>query len=269
LERRQRLFDKGAISSKDLLQSQTDYATAQANLASAKESFEVLSKHSQQDVRIAQSRLDQAKAQLMATTASLDFSEIRAPFSGTITEQFLYPGDMATPSAPIFTIMDISKFIARAQIPEADAVSVRSGNACTFFTGDVNRTSWHGRVTVVNAAVDPSRRTVETWCEIQPPFDGLKAGLFGTVDVQTGFIHNALTVPGSAVEFQEGTNHGSVLVVDSKNIAHVHQVEAGEHVGNDAYIKAGLNPNDTVIVEGNYGLSDGTHVRPERQQNGK
>lgn len=270
LERRQQLFAKGAISNKDLLQSQTDYATAQANLASAKESFEVLSKHSQEDVRIAQSKVGQAKAQLMASTASLGFSEIHAPFSGTITEQFLYPGDMATPSAPIFTVMDLSKFIARAQIPEADAVSVRLGDACTFFTGDVNRTSWQGKVSVVNAAVDLSRRTVETWCEVKPPFDGLKAGLFGTVEVQTGLIHDALTIPTSAVEFQEGTNHGSVLVVDGNDVAHVHEVETGpQRIGNDVYVKTGVKPNDIVIVEGNYGLSDGAHVRPERQQSGK
>jgi RND family efflux transporter MFP subunit len=206
----------------------------------------------------------------MASTASLGFSEIQAPFSGTITEQFLYPGDMAAPSGPIFTVMDLSKFIARAQIPEADAVSVRLGDACTFFTGDVNRTSWQGKVTVVSAAIDLARRTVETWCEVKPPFDGLKAGLFGTVEVQTGLIHDALVAPVSAVEFQEGTNHGSVVVVDPNNIAHIRNVEVGQQrMGDSVYVKTGVKPNDIVIVEGNYGLSDGTHVRVERQQSGK
>lgn len=270
LERRQRLFDKGAISSKDLLQSQTDHTMAQASLASAKESFEVISKHSKQDVRIAQSRVGQAKARLMAATASLEYSKIQAPFSGTITEQFLYPGDMVAPSTPIFTVMDISKFIARAQIPEADAVSVRSHDTCRFLAGDANRTPWHGRITVINAAVDLARRTVETWCEISPPFDGLKAGLFGTLEVQTALIRDALTVPASAVEFQEGTNHGSIVVVDGNDIAHVRNVEVGpQRIGDDVYVKTGVKSNDRVIVEGNYGLSDGTHVRVERQQSGK
>lgn len=270
LERRERLFARGAISNKDLLQSQTDLVTAQASLAAAKESYEVISKHSQQDVRIAQSRLGQAKARLMGSTAALDFSEIHSPFSGTITEQFLYPGDMVTPSTPIFTVMDISKFIARAQIPENAALSIRTGDACTFSPGDVNRSSWHGRVTVINAAVDLSRRTVETWCEIKPPLDGLKAGLFGSIDVQTGLIHDALTIPVSAVEFQESTNHGSVAVVDSSNVAHIRQIEAGQQrVGNYVYIKTGLKPDDVVVVEGNYGLSDGAHVRVERQRDGK
>jgi multidrug efflux pump subunit AcrA (membrane-fusion protein) len=269
LERRKSLFAQGAIPGKDLLQSQTDYTTAQAALASAKESYDVLAKHSKQDVRIAQSRLDQAKAQLAAARATLGFSEIQAPFSGTITEQFLYPGDMAAPSTPIFTIMDVSEFVARAQIPASAAISVRSGNHCTFSTGDANRTTWPGKVTVINDAVDPTRRTVETWCEIKPPLGGLKAGLFGAVDVQTGLIHDALIVPVSAVEFQEGTNHGTAMVVDSHDIAHVRKVEAGQRLDNNVAIKTGLNPNETVIVEGNYALSDGTHVRPERQQDAK
>lgn len=261
LDRRQKLFSEGAIASKDLLQSQTDFATAQANFESAKKSLNYLSEHSQQaDLRIAQSQLSSAKAQVEGARATLGYSRILAPFSGKITGQFAYPGDVAQPAAPIFTVMDLSKLIARAQISETDAVSVRVGQRCRFLLSDANQTSWVGRITVVSAAVDPSRRTVESWCEISPPFEGLKAGLFGAVQVETGSIPEALTVPAGAVDLQEGTNHGTVLVVEKESIGHLKQVETGRRIGDSIQVRSGLHAGDVVVTQGGYGLQDGTHL---------
>lgn len=262
LDRRQTLFSDGAISSKDLLQSQTDFATAQANFDAAKKSLNYLQQHSQEaDLHIAQSKLRLAEAQEKGAVAALSFSEIRAPFAGKITEQFAYPGDVAQPAAPIFTVMDISRLIARAQISETDAVSVRVGQPCHFFLSDANQTTWTGRITVVNTAVDPARRTVESWCEIRPPCEGLKAGLFGTVEVETGIFRDALTVPVEAVNLQEGSNRGSVLIVDKKSAGRLKQVETGRRIGQMIQVYSGLNAGEVVITQGGYGLEDGTHVQ--------
>jgi len=238
------------------LQSQTDFATAQANFESAQKSLSYLSEHSQQaDMRIAQSQVGSAKAQVEGAAAMLGYSRIRAPFSGKITGQFAYPGDVAQPATPIFTVMEISKLIARAQISETDALSVRVGQRCRFLLGDSNQTNWAGHITVVDAAVDPARRTVESWCEISPPFEDLKAGLFGTVEIETGSIPNALTVPVSAVDLHEGTSHGTVLVAD-KNIGHLRQVETGRRIGDSIEVRSGLHAGDVVATQGGYGLQD-------------
>lgn len=157
--------------------------------------------------------------------------------------------------------MDISKLIARAQISETDAVSVRVGQHCRFFVSDANQTSWAGRITVVNAAVDPSRRTVESWCEISPPAEGLKSGLFGAVEIETGSIPGALTIPVAAVNLQEGTNHGSVLVVDKESVGRLRQVETGRRIGDSIQVQSGLRAGDVVATVGAYGVQDGTHVR--------
>jgi HlyD family secretion protein len=262
LDRRQKLFSEGAVSSKDLLQSQTDFATAQASFDSARKSLDYLREHSQEaDLHIAQSQLSSAEAQVKGATAMLGYSRIYAPFSGKITEQFAYPGDVAQPAAPIFTVMDLSRLIARAQITETDAVSVRVGQRCHFFLNDARQTIWMGRITVVSAAVDSTRRTVESWCEITPPVEGLKAGLFGTVEIETGSIPDALIIPVRAVNLQEGTSHGSVLVVDRESVGHLRQVETGTRTGDSIQVQSGLRAGDVVVTDGGYGLEDGTHLR--------
>ncbi|HEX5080555.1 MAG TPA: efflux RND transporter periplasmic adaptor subunit, partial [Blastocatellia bacterium] len=213
------------------------------------------------DIQIAQSRIEQARAKLAEIDAQIEFTEIRSAFAGVITEQMMYTGDMAKPDAPIFTVMDLSVAIARAQLPEADGGKVRQGQACKFTPADARDASLSGRISVLNQAVDPQRRTVEAWCEIPNPQRGLRAGVFGSLIITTGAASQSVAVPVSAVQFAEGSKKGVVMIVDDKLIAHRKEVETGEVVEGKARIVGGLNGGETIIIEGGYGLPDGVEVR--------
>jgi HlyD family secretion protein len=265
-ERRQQLFKEGAIPSRELLVSQTELAQAKTNHEVARRALELLLNQSRdKDIRIAESRLEQAQARLALVEAQLSFTEIRSPFPGIITEQFVYPGDMAKPDSPLFTVMDLSVMIARAQVPETEATAVRAGQQCAFTSLDHSDASNPGRISVVDRAVDQARRTVEVWCEIPAPPRWLRAGAFGDATIYTGKAPRSIVVPQSAVQFVEGTHHGSVLVVDDRRIAHLRDVETGEVFDGKVQIKSGVQAGETVVTEGGYGLTDGTEVRMEGQ----
>lgn len=261
-ERRRQLFSQGAIPQRDLLQSETELATAKANYEVALKSLDLLQNQSQgRDIAMARSRVEQAQARLAAIQANLLFTEIRSPFAGTITEQFQYPGDMAKPDSPIYTVMDLSIVIARAQVPEASAAGVRAGQTCTFQSTDAKEenTAQAGRITVINRAVDTLRRTVEVWCEIPRPPLALRAGLFGTVRIQTGSIGQATVVPEAAVQFQEGTRKGIAFVVEG-HTAHKREVEAGVTLDGKVQVLKGIKPGEQVVTEGGYSLPDNATV---------
>ena len=115
---------------------------------------------------------------------------------------------------------------------------------------------------MINKVVDPSRRTVEVWCEIpNKPSHTLRAGVFGGLRIVIADSPKGPTVPLSAVQFNEGTRLGSVLVVDEKRIASRREVEGGEIFDGKVQIKRGLHGGEAVIVDGGYGLPDGTQVR--------
>lgn len=263
-QRRQQLFQQGAIPQRDLLQSQTELATARTNYEVALRSLDLLQNQSQgRDIAMAKSRVEQAQARLAGANATLQFTELRSPFSGTITEQFQYPGDMAKPDAPVYTVMDLSTVIARAQVPEANAAAVRTGQTCSFLSADAKEETKpaQGRITVVNRAVDPARRTVEVWCEIPHPTLSLRAGLFGSVRIQTGSVAHAVMVPEAAVQFQEGSQTGIVFVVDNKKTAHKRDVETGERFEGKVQIQKGIQAGEQVVIEGGYSLPDGAEVQ--------
>jgi multidrug efflux pump subunit AcrA (membrane-fusion protein) len=272
-ERRKDLFEKGAIPQRDLLLSETELAQAKTGYDVAVKQLDLLEKQSSdKDIRIARSRLEQASARLAGINAQLEFTEIRSPFAGIITEQMMYPGDMAKPDSTIFTVMNLSVAIARAQIPEAESRSVKIGQTCSFAPTDQSDT-FTGRITTVNQSVDSQRRTIEIWCEIPNAQRKVKGGEFGNLNITTGSARQSVVVPVAAVQFAEEGHKGTVVVVDAKNIAHVKEVETGEVVDGKVRILEGLTGGETVIIEGGYSLPDGTEVKSkeedEKEKDGK
>jgi multidrug efflux pump subunit AcrA (membrane-fusion protein) len=261
-ERRRQLFEQGAIPQRDLLLSETELAQAKANHEVAARALDLLQNQSRdKDILMAKSKVEQAQARLALIKAQLDFAEIRSASAGTVTEQFMFPGDMAKPDAPIFTVMDLTVAVARAQIPEAEAAGVRAGETCTFVPADAAGTSFDGRISVVNQAIDPARRTVESWCEIPNSKRALRAGAFGQVLIVTGVVPKSVVVPSAAVQFVEGANKGVVMVASEKGVAVKKEVETGEVFDGKVRIKSGLAAGESVIVLGAYGLTEGTQIR--------
>jgi len=261
-DRRSELFKLGAIPGRDLLTSQTDLAKAQADYDVAKKSLELLKTQSgEKDIAIARARVEQAKAHLAQADAQLSFTDLRSPLSGTVTDQFQYPGDMGQPGTPTFTVMDLSVVTARAQVPESQVGQVRIGQACSFTSSDATVSAGSGRVTVINKAVDATRRTVEVWCEIQNQSAAVRGGVFGQATFVTGKVPAAVVVPLAALQLKEGTRSGTVMVVDAKNIAHQREVQAGETVGDVVHILEGVKPGEIVVTEGSYSLPDGAQVK--------
>jgi HlyD family secretion protein len=260
-DRRKDLFSQGAIPNRDLLASETELSQAKTAYDVAKRTLDLLEQQSgKTDVRIAESRVQQARARQSLAAAQLQFTELRSPLNGTITEQFMYPGDMARPDMPVFTVMDLSVAIARVQVPESDARRISRGQPCVFSQPNGQGDLAKGTITVVNQAVDPARRTVEVWCEIPNIQRSLKAGMFGSVSISVGNAIRAVVLPESAVQFKEGSSKGTALIVDPQGVAHLREVEATPLPEGKVQIVRGIGAGETVVIEGGYGLPDGTQV---------
>jgi multidrug efflux pump subunit AcrA (membrane-fusion protein) len=266
-DRRHQLFEQGAIPQRDVLVSETELAQAKSNHEVARKALDLLQNQSRdKEILMAKSKLEQAQARLSLIKTQLDFAEIRSTSAGTITEQFMFPGDMAKPDAPIFTIMDLSVAVVRVQLPEGDVTGVRVGSPCTFTPADGGGTSFDGHISVLNQAVDPARRTVESWCEIPNSKRALRAGAFGQALIVTGTVPRSVIVPLAAVQFAEGTKNGVVMVVGDKDVAVKKEIQAGEVFEGKVQVKGGVNAGDSVIVEGGYGLPEGTQIRLRKEK---
>jgi len=260
-DRRAQLFQEGAIPQRDLLQAQTDLAQAKTTRDVARRALEFAeTQTNDRDIRSARARVASAQAKFTLAETQLQFTEIRAPFAGTLSDQFVFGGDLADTTRPLFQIMDLAVVNARTQVPEDEARSVHPGQTCSFHPVDTSLGTFNGSVTVINQAVDAQRRTVEIWCQIDNASRRLNGNVFGEVHIVVRQIPKAIVVPATAIEIQQGQTKGSVLVVDDKKIAHRVEIEPGEKSGGMVQIKSGVKAGDTIVIEGGYALPDGTQV---------
>jgi multidrug efflux pump subunit AcrA (membrane-fusion protein) len=259
---RESLFQQGAIPRKELDDAAVTLAQAQSQYNQAKKHLDSLNAVvKQQTVKSATGQLTSAKGKYLASEAQLSYSEIRSPIDGVITDRPLYPGEMAASSTPLLTVMDISKVIAKAHIPQSDAMLLRNGDKATVTVPGLDPVD--ATVTMVSPALDPNSTTVEVWVQAKNANQQLRPGTTAQIAITAQTVHDALVVPASALLNASG-NKAQVMVVDAQSKAASRDVQTGIQGQEGVQIVAGLNPGEQVITQGAYGLPDKTKVKIEK-----
>jgi multidrug efflux pump subunit AcrA (membrane-fusion protein) len=262
---RQDLFKQGALPRKDL-------DAAAVSLAQAKSAYNIARKHldglnavgKQGAIKTATGQLTSAKGKLQNSEAQLSYSELRSPIAGFITDRPLYPGEMASTAAPLLTVMDISQVIAKAHIPQSDALQLHKGDAATISLAGLEKPI-NGKVSLISPALDPNSTTVEVWVQAPNPDQLLRPGTAAQIAITAQTVKDALVVPSAALLNAKG-DAAQVMVVDSQNQASSRDVKTGIQTGQQVQIVSGLKPGEVVVSEGAYGLPDKTKVKTEKPE---
>jgi multidrug efflux pump subunit AcrA (membrane-fusion protein) len=260
---REDLFKQGALPRKDLDQ-------AAVALAQAKSQYNIARKHldslnaigKQQTLKAAGGQLASATGKLNGAEAQLSYSEIRSPIDGYVTDRPLYPGEMASTTAPLLTVMDLSQVKAIAHIPQSDAILLRKGNKASISVAGRDL-KIAGAVTLVSPALDPNSTTIEIWVQADNRDLQLRPGMTAQLSITVQTVADALVVPASAL-FNANGDGAQVMVVDSQDVAQSRDVKTGIQNGEEVQILSGLKPGEQVVSQGVYGLPDKTKVKVEK-----
>jgi HlyD family secretion protein len=256
---RQQLFREGALPRKELDQSSVD-------LTNARNQYEIAQRHldslkgmgEAQLSKSAQGQLESAKGKFQGAEAQLQYSEIRSPISGVITDRPLYPGEMAAAGTPLLTIMDISQVVARAHIPQTEAVLLKRGDNATLSAPGLDQPI-AGKLVLVSPALDPSSTTVEIWVQCKNPKELLRPGTSAQITMVARTVPDALAIPAaSLLTAQDGTT--SVMVAGNDSKAHQQTVKAGFHDEDKVQILEGLQAGQKIVGTGAYGLPDNSKI---------
>jgi len=259
---RELLYQQGALPRKDLDDAAVTLAQATSQYNQAKKHLDSLNAIvRQQTLKSAAGQLTSAKGKYMAAEAQLSYTEIRSPIDGVVTDRPLYPGEMASTSAPLLTVMNLSIIKAVAHIPQSDALLLHNGDKATVTVSGLDPVP--GSVTLVSPALDPNSTTVEVWVQAKNPNQQLRPGTTAQVAITAQTVHDALVIPASALLNASG-NKAQVMVVDSQSQAQSRDVETGIQGTDGIQIVSGLKPGEQVVTQGAFGLPDKTKVKVEK-----
>ena len=261
-ERRLVLFQKGGISTKDLETSQMDLTTAENELRLAEQTVTLRTGAiNPNDRALAAARVQAAQQRVATLDAQLSYATIRAPITGIVTDQFQYQGEFAASGGKLVNIADISEVIVKAPFADTVAAQLKVGDVARVLPTDTTGEEMTGKVTLISRSSDPLNRSVEVWVTLGNGAGRLRANGAAQVTAATLTKTDAIVVPAAAVTLDASNgNEGTVMVVDTANVAHETKVTVGIRTAEKIEIASGLLGGETVVIEGNYALPDGTKV---------
>jgi membrane fusion protein, heavy metal efflux system len=232
--RAQDLYAHHALAERDLLQAESAEVQAQADLTSAEAALKVMGV----------TDLDS-----LAKTASSFEVPVLAPIDGEVVEQLISAGQLIQPgSTQCFTISDTGNVWVLVNVYQKDLPYVHVGDSVAIQT-DAYPDVFHGHISYIAAALDPSTRTLQARIDTRNPAGKLKKDMFVVATLEAGKIKNALTVPDAAV-LRDSENQPFVYAELSPNRFGRREVTTGESAGGQTEITAGLKSGDRVIGDG-------------------
>jgi multidrug efflux pump subunit AcrA (membrane-fusion protein) len=259
LDSQTELFRQGALAGRRVDEARVQFVTAKTQLQAAQEHLRALNSVSKGDqISTARAQVQTAQAQLQAADAQLGYAEIHSPKSGVIADRPIYEGEMAVPGTPLITVVDISRVVARINIPQNQGNLIKVGQPAEVIQADSGQ-QVSGKVVVVSPATDANSTTLQVWVQAENPGERLKPGSSVHVKVITEQFKNATTVPAAAI--LPGETGGTAVLVIIDSVAHRRPVQIGVREGDKVQILNGCRPGEEVVTVGGLGVDDKGKVK--------
>jgi RND family efflux transporter MFP subunit len=290
-----------------LAQSNAQLQQAQANLASAQTAYDdakpIFERNEQQksaavislqsfdeakaqynvarnNLLIAQSALDSARAGVLVAQRSLDDTVIRAPFSGIVTEKAAQPGEMVSPVSAgggftrtgIGTIVDMDSLEVEVDVSENFINRVRPQQPVVIKLNAYPDWDIPGSVIAMIPTADRAKATVKVRIAIKQkdpriiPEMGARVSFLTEKEPQAPGAEKTPPAPGVIIPAEAVATSGdsSIVYVIHDSTVERRAVRLGAKTAAGQVVIAGLVNGDAVALGDLTKLGDGVRIRVEK-----
>ncbi|MBW4361526.1 efflux RND transporter periplasmic adaptor subunit [Flavobacterium taihuense] len=254
----------------ELLKAQAEAKGAEIELQNAKSLADknIVSKSEQ---AMAQAKLEQAKAEVALAKLHLSFTEIRAPFDGTIDRIPKKLGSLIDEGELLTSLSDNSQVYAYFNVSEPEYleyqtnVKGRADNKVGLLLANNENFKYKGNVELVESEFDNETGNIAFRAKFPNPNKLLKNGETGSV-LMTVPEKNALVIPQKTTyEIQDKIY---VFVVDKNNVVKSKEITIAGSMPDIYVVKSGITKNDKILLEGVQKVNDDdkieyTYQKPE------
>lgn len=195
----------------------------------------------------AEAVLKAAQAELNRAREQLEYTVVRAPYSGIVVERHVEPGETARPGQPLMTGLSLEELRAVANVPQLHIQAVRGlARARVILPAAVDGSVEAANLTFSPYA-DPESHTFKVRVDLPPGQHGVYPGMY----VKAAFVvgeEKRLVVPMEAVVYRSEVT--AVYVVGDDGKISFRQIRVGRilEAGN-IEVFAGLEVGEKVALD--------------------
>lgn len=217
-----------------------------------------------------------ARAALTSARLNTEYAAIRAPISGRISRAEVTVGNLVTPGTtmlttiasqdPIHVYFDIDEQqllkYESLRKTSSDAGAGAGKNLISLGLNNENNYPHQGRVDFIDNRLDARTGTIRGRAVFDNKDRLFTPGVFAKLKLASAGTYNAVLITDRAI----GTDQSKkfVLVVDKENKANYREIKLGPLVDGLRVVKEGLQPGESIIVNGLQRVRPGIQVQPEK-----
>jgi RND family efflux transporter MFP subunit len=212
-----------------------------------------------------------AEARVRARALDVEFTQVRAPIGGRISDRRIDPGNLVSAGEgaagtllttinaldPIYFSFDASEGLflkarrARAAGVTSSPVEIRLQDETGY--------RWKGSLDFADNGLDPRSGTIRLRAVLRNPDQFLTPGMFGNMRLSSGGTEAALLIPDAAVQTDQARK--IVLVVGRDGSVTPRPVILGPVIDGLRIVRSGLSRQDRVVISGTQMAMPGTKVK--------
>ncbi len=232
----------------------TSCSSAAAQLKASKTSASGAVNTTEANVEVAQASIELIKLQIANAT-------ITSPIDGILISKNISIGEMAAPSAPLFSVADNSTLTLKGTVSEEALLVLAQGQSVDISVDIYPGKAYTGTVTMISPIAVSTGKYFPVEISLRNGDGFLQAGLSASASIKVTGAQNII-VPASAIITQDGESFVYVL----ENAAAVKKpVKTGLSSTSSIEILSGLSEGEKIITSNVSIISDGMQVN---EQNG-
>lgn len=200
--------------------------------------------------------------------ALIRFKTIVAPYDGVVTVRNINVGDyvnkegtISTPGSisNLFTVADVSMMRLFVSVPESFGPFLHPGLTADVTVPQLPDRHFKAKFLTVARGFDVNTRTAITVFTIDNEDRALWPGSYAKVVLTAPVDRKTLTIPSTALVFQEHGTQVAVLTDDDR--VHLKPIAVSKLMDNVVEVAEGISPGDRIVNNPSAALLDGDQVR--------
>ena len=263
-DRMKTLRDRGFVVQSQMDDAQRALDIAESQLRSARLQVET-NKPTGSDFALAQTALDQARANLRVAQVKLEQTVIKAPVDGVLIARNVEVGDVVQPGKDLMVLAPAGETQVDVMIDERQLSRLALGQKALGSADAFPNQRFAAELVYINPAVDPLRGSVEVKLKVPEPPAYLVQDMTASVDIEVARRADTVYVPTETVREANGAQPWVLAIRGFRAVRQ--PVKLGLRGDGRIEILDGVEAGDRLIPATNALVKAGQRVRAVAPQN--